>query len=160
MSDLEERLSRMLAERADASPVAAGLAEGARVRHRRRRALRVGAAGAAVAVAIVAVPVGLGALSIDEGEEVSNQPEPVVSGVPASWGFESYRNVEIGVESANLLSSEGISEPADLESLWLGLNSAERGTTYKLNAQVMYWAMPRGGSAFDGSVPLPKQLRP
>ena len=334
MSDFEERLSQMLAERADASPAAVGLAEGARARHRRRRALKVGAAGAAVVAAIAAVPLGLGALSIDEGADVANQPEPVVSGVPAGWRFESYRNVEfavppdwgygsledwcasggnldkprverpggsvldilcpssaygvrlgqapdnppagavvrsataggvtlsvvapdqeiaetvagslreiqgtdyygcdprkevpalgemtgsgnfgqndpvalcryeIGVEGANLLSSEGVSEPADLRSLWLGLNSAEpgtgpdsgpdtcidwpegqallllsdgkelgwvhydgcaghgidlRGTTYELNAQVMYWAMPRGGSSFDGSVPLPKELRP
>ncbi len=34
------------------------------------------------------------------------------------------------------------------------------GTTLKLNEQVMYWALPRGGFGLDGSIPLPKELRP
>lgn len=33
------------------------------------------------------------------------------------------------------------------------------GTTYKLNAQVTYWTLPRGSFAVDGSVPLPKEQR-
>jgi hypothetical protein len=36
----------------------------------------------------------------------------------------------------------------------------EFGTTLKLNPQVMYWALPRGGFALDGSVPIPKEVRP
>jgi hypothetical protein len=111
---------------------------------------------------------------------------------------------ELGVRGANLVSSEVVTSGDDLDSLWLGFESAEPGsgpdaspancggwnedeatlvrsagadvawvhyggcaghgvdeggTTYKLNAQVMYWALPPGGFGVDGSVPLPKEMR-
>jgi hypothetical protein len=111
---------------------------------------------------------------------------------------------EAGVEGANLIDSEVVVAPADLESFALGISSAEPGTgpdsgpsrctgwdesqallvrsagqdvawvhydgctghgldlggtTYRLNAQLTYWALPRGGFGVDGSIPLPKEMR-
>lgn len=114
---------------------------------------------------------------------------------------------QIGVDGPNLVDSEAVTDADDLDSLWLGLTSAEpgtgpdaapdscdpqgwppaqallirsagddlawvhydgcvghgldvRGTTYELNPQVTYWALPRGGFGVHGSVPTPKEQRP
>jgi hypothetical protein len=59
MSDLEQRLSETLAEVAEDAPSAAGLADGARRRHRVRRQRRLAAGGALAALALVAAGVAV-----------------------------------------------------------------------------------------------------
>lgn len=98
MSEFENKLTEMLADRADGAPGAEGLAEGARLRQRRRRTARVALGAGAVVAAIVAVPVGLGALSVDGGDPpVSTQPLPEPRAVPADWRWESYHDLEFAV---------------------------------------------------------------
>jgi hypothetical protein len=99
MSEFENKLGETLAQRAEGAPEVAGLAEGARTRHRRRRTTRIMAGAAAAVVAMVGVPFGISALTTDDegGAQVTNQPPPGVEGVPADWRWESWHDVEYAV---------------------------------------------------------------
>ncbi|HET7735723.1 MAG TPA: hypothetical protein VFK52_07095 [Nocardioidaceae bacterium] len=101
MTDFENRVTEMFAERAANAPGAEGLATAAQSRQHRRRTSRAVLGAAAVVAAIVAVPVGLGALGVDEGDgPVATEPLPEPRSVPADWRWESYHDLEFAVPAS------------------------------------------------------------
>jgi hypothetical protein len=131
MSDLEQRLTDVLAEEAHAAPSAVGLATAARSRARQRRRTRlVGAV--AVAAVVVGVPTAVAVIRDDDGSRDSNgrvaddlRPD---TGAPKGFRYESWHGVTIEVPD-----SWGYGSLQD----WCG-NGGDVGTP-----QVERWGAPR-----------------